>query len=59
MKQNLFVTKQVAEELLKEAIAIWRQSNRSEHLEEMENDPVISLLMTALAYQFKDRKSVV
>ena len=54
MKQNLFVTKQVAEELLKEAIAIWRQSNRSEHLEEMENDPVISLLMTALAYQFNE-----
>ena len=40
MKQNLFVTKQVAEELLKEAIAIWRQSNRSEHLEEMENENV-------------------
>ena len=51
MKQTIFETKLRADELLKKAIEVWRKSDQSETLEEMETDPVISLLMTALAYQ--------
>lgn len=51
MIQKTYATQQIAEELTKEAIAIWRQSNQAEHLEGLEKDPVVSLLMTALAYQ--------
>lgn len=51
MRQKIFATQQMANELQKEAIAIWRQGVHDEYLEGMENDPVISLLMTALAYQ--------
>lgn len=51
MTQSLFETRQRAEELMRQAIAIWRQSDRSESLEGIEKDPVFSLLMTALAYQ--------
>lgn len=51
MRQKIFATQQMAKELQKEAIAIWRQGNHEEHMEGMEKDPVISLLMTALAYQ--------
>ena len=51
MKQKIFATQQMAMELQKEAIAIWRQGNHEEYLEGMEKDPVVSLLMTALAYQ--------
>lgn len=51
MKQKIFATQQIAEELTKEAIAIWQQSNQAEHLDKLEKDPVVSLLMTALAYQ--------
>ena len=32
-------------------VSIWRQSNQSEQLEGMENDPVFSLLINALAYK--------
>ena len=54
MKQTIFETKQRAEELIHEAINIWRQSDMNEALEGLENDPVLSLLMTALAYQMND-----
>ena len=51
MKQTIFENKQRAEELLKEAIRIWRSSDHPDQLEGIEQDPVISLLLTALAYQ--------
>ena len=51
MKQILFETRQKADELLKEAMAVWRQSDRSEDLENLGDDPVFSLLLMALAYQ--------
>lgn len=51
MRQTIFTTRQRAEEILKEAIAIWEHSVNGEHLEGVEQDPVVSLLMTALAYQ--------
>ena len=41
----------MAKELQKEAMAIWRMGSNEEYFEGMENDPVVSLLMTALAYQ--------
>lgn len=54
MKQTIFEIRQQAEELLKEAISIWRQSNQNDQLEGIENDPVFTLLLTALAYQLND-----
>lgn len=54
MKQSLFEIRQQAELLLREAIAIWRQSSQNDLLEGIENDPVFSLLLTALAYQLND-----
>ena len=49
--EKIFETRQRAAELLKDAVAIWRQSDQSDYLEGLENDPVFSLLMMALAYQ--------
>lgn len=54
MKHNIFEIRQQAEELLKEAIGIWRQSSLNDQLEGIENDPVFSLILTALAYQLND-----
>ncbi len=54
MKQTIFEIRQQAEELIKEAIAIWKQSNQNDMLEGIENDPVFSLMLTALAYQLND-----
>lgn len=51
MRQKIYATQQIAEELTREAIAIWKQGNQAEHMEGLEKDPVVSLLMTALAYQ--------
>ena len=51
MKQILFETRQKADELLKEALSVWRQSDQADFLEGIEKDPVFSLLMMALAYQ--------
>ena len=51
MKQNIFETRQRAQELLEEAINIWRQSPQSESLENLGKDPVMSMMMSALAYQ--------
>ncbi len=51
MRQKIFATGEMARELQKEAVAIWRKGCNEECLEAVENDPVVSLLMTALAYQ--------
>ena len=48
---NIFETRQRAQELLEQAISIWRQSPQSEHLEGLAQDPVMTLLMSALVYQ--------
>ena len=57
MKQTIFETRQRADELKQEAINIWRQSDMNDLLEGLEDDPVLSLLMTALAYQMNDLAS--
>lgn len=57
MKQTLFETKQRADELLRKAIEVWRKSDQSDKLEGMEDDPVVALLMTALAYQANETES--
>lgn len=51
MRQTIFENKQRADELIQEAIRIWRGSDHPDQLEGIEQDPVFSLLMTALAYQ--------
>ncbi len=51
MRQKIFETREKAQELLEEAINIWRQSPQSERLEGFEKDPAMSLLISALAYQ--------
>ena len=51
MRRKIFATGEMAKELQREAMAIWRKGNQEESLEGIENDPVVSLLMTALAYQ--------
>ena len=51
MKQTILETRQRAKDLLQQAIAIWRQSDQSDFLEGLEDDPVFSLLMMAIAYQ--------
>lgn len=51
MDQKTIDTRQRAAELLEDAVRIWRQSNRNDYLEGLENDPVFALLMTAVAYQ--------
>lgn len=51
MRQTIFENKQKADELIQEAIRIWQGSDHPDQLEGLEQDPVFSLLMTALAYQ--------
>ena len=51
MKQLSIETRNKAEQLLQEALSIWRQSDQADYLEDIEKDPVFSLLMMALAYQ--------
>jgi len=51
MKNSAFETRQRAEDLIREAISIWRQSDQSDYLEGLENDPVFKLIMMAMAYQ--------
>lgn len=51
MNQTVFDTKQKAQELLDEALSIWRQGNHSDQLEGLKDDPVFQLLMSAVAYQ--------
>lgn len=57
MKQTIFETKERANELLKESLEIWRQSDNAESLEGLEKDPVFSLLIGALAYQENEFES--
>ena len=57
MKQEIYETRQRAAELLEQSIEIWRQSDHSDQLEGMEQDPVFALLMTALAYQANESDS--
>ena len=57
MKQTIFENKQRAEELMREAIRIWRESDHGDQLEGIEHDPAFSLLMTALAYQSNETES--
>ena len=59
MKQILFETRNRAQELLKRALEIWRQSDQADYLEDIEKDPVFSLLMMALAYQSNELDSEV
>ena len=54
MKQTIFEIRQQAEELIKEAVSIWKQSNQNDMLEGIESDPVFSLMLTALAYQLNN-----
>jgi hypothetical protein len=51
MRKKIFATGELAKELQKEAIAIWRMGSNEEYFEGVESDPVVSLLITALAYQ--------
>lgn len=57
MKQILFETRQKANDLLQEALSIWRQSDHADALDGIEKDPVFSLLMMALAYQSNETDS--
>ena len=57
MIQTIFETRQRANELLQKAIEIWRGGDQSDKLEGIENDPVFSLLMTALAYQANETET--
>lgn len=57
MKSNIFETRQRAEQLLQEAIAIWQKSDRSDELQDLDKDPVFKLLLTALAYQYNETES--
>ena len=59
MKQMLFETRNKAEDLLKQSLEIWRQSDQADYLEGIEKDPVFSLLMMALAYQSNELDSEV
>lgn len=51
MKQNIFETRQRAEELMKQAVEMWNQSDQSEQLDGLEEDPVFRMLINAVAYQ--------
>ena len=51
MRKKIFATGELAKELQKEATAIWRMGSNEDNFEGLENDPVVSLLMTVLAYQ--------
>lgn len=51
MIQTIYDTRQRADELMKEALSIWKQSNHSEYLEGLEKDPVFGLLISAVAWQ--------
>lgn len=59
MKQMLFETRHRADELLNQALEIWRQSDQSDYLEGIEKDPAFSLLMMALSYQSNELDSEV
>ena len=51
MNQKVLDTRQRAQDLLAEAIAIWKQGNHIDQLEGLKDDPVFQLLISAVAYQ--------
>lgn len=51
MNQQIFETRQRAQELLDETISIWRNTKNGESLEGLENDPLYGFLIMALAHQ--------
>lgn len=54
MNDNKYIEiRQRTEELIRQAYLIWQSSNYAEHLEQLDEDPVFRLLMTAMAYQFR------
>lgn len=57
MKQETYITRLRAEELLQQTVAIWRQGDHVDQLEGLENDPIFSLLITALAYHANETDS--
>jgi len=57
MNQNIFETGQRANELLAEAVKLWKRSDQSEYLEGLDTDPVFKLLINALAYQTNELES--
>lgn len=54
MKQSTFEIRQRTDELIRNAISIWRQSDNAETLEGLENDPVFRMMLTALAHESND-----
>jgi len=57
MKQESYNTRFRAQELLRQTLSIWRQGDHIDQLEGLENDPVFSLLITALAYNANETDS--
>lgn len=51
---NYIEIRQRTEELMRQAYLIWQSSDYAEHLEQLDEDPVFRMLMTAMAYQFND-----
>ena len=51
MKQTIFETRERAKELLREAMNIWQNSDDNDKLEGLEDDPILKIMLTALAYQ--------
>lgn len=49
--------RQKANELMKQVFLIWQSSDYSENLEQLVDDPVFQMLMTAMAYQFNETDS--
>lgn len=52
--KSIFESRQRAEELMQEALNIWRASDQSDFLIGLEKDPVFNVIMNALAYQAND-----
>ena len=57
MIQETYNTRLRAEEMLRQAISIWHQSDHIDQLEGLEKDPVFSFLITALAYHANETDS--
>ena len=51
MKQNIFEIQQRTDDLIVQAMEIWKRSDMSEQLEGLDTDPVFRLIMSTLAYQ--------
>ena len=51
MKKTSFETRQKAEDLISSVLELWRQSDQSDYLEGLEDDPVFKLIIMAMTYQ--------